>query len=467
MPMWPCSKRHTEVAPAPEERSEPPSQRKQNAAVRGLFEAPKSSKPEAVKSKSIFSSINKRRSREAGFRAQIRAMQHAMDDLHHELKTLRKSEGEESTVSQAVAEAKVAADLAAKEASKGDDEQGGRRASSWSIAMWLSSLPSISDVIAEAMLAPLHAEGLGTTDEPNEVAELCFVRALGLQDAEQGSQAVLRLLRDSPLLSKMASTLWQSAADLATARAATVHEMCGKFRDEAAFTLAYGGLDTFFGGLERLLGPPSAQLKEAMRREHCLSADSHSHFYSPNYGVNTTSEIEWHFVDDPDAPQILTKLGLTAWPHEEKLQQASDEFHERQRAARMAISDEWGSSESVSSVRSEDGKEASGAPEAAPGRASPDSIGGNSGGEAVGGEGGGGEEDPAQRMREPLSIAAFEAQWANIDLKLDEMDVDPIKEVEIVGARLYTGTRAPRMAGCWAPHACVEVALPSAPSSSS
>ena len=65
-------------------------------------------------------------------------------------------------------------------------------------------------------------------------------------------------------------------------------------------------------------------------------------------------------------------------------------------------------------------------------------------------------------MREPLSIAAFEAQWANIDLKLDEMDVDPIKEVEIVGARLYTGTR---MAACWAPHG-LQVALPSAPSSS-
>ena len=52
--------------------------------------------------------------------------------------------------------------------------------------------------------------------------------------------------------------------------------------------------------LERLLGPPSPNLLEAMRRDHCASADSFIYFQSPNYDVSTTSQIEWLFVADPD-----------------------------------------------------------------------------------------------------------------------------------------------------------------------
>ena len=44
------------------------------------------------------------------------------------------------------------------------------------------------------------------------------------------------------------------------------------------------------------MGPPSAQLHEAMQREHCNMADSHVTFTSPNYGVSTASAIEWAFV---------------------------------------------------------------------------------------------------------------------------------------------------------------------------
>ena len=117
------------------------------------------------------------------------------------------------------------------------------------------------------------------------MAELEFIRALGRGAAEEGQKAMLQMLRDGPLLSKLAERLWHGAAELAAQRAATVNELASKFRDEAAFTLAYGGLDTFFGGLERLLGPPSAQLAEAMRREHCASADSNAILASARWPI--------------------------------------------------------------------------------------------------------------------------------------------------------------------------------------
>lgn len=57
---------------------------------------------------------------------------------------------------------------------------------------------------------------------------------------------------------------------------------------------------------------PSAQLRDAMRREHCESADSEDVFESANYGVKTTPRTEFLFVTEPDS--------RTAWPCEIRLE---------------------------------------------------------------------------------------------------------------------------------------------------
>ena len=83
---------------------------------------------------------------------------------------------------------------------------------------------------------------------------------------------------------------------------------------ESAFTLSYTGLDTFFKGLESLVGIPSPNLRLAMRAEHCGAADSAQYFTTNNYGVTTTSTIEWWAVVDPAAG--LKELKLKAYPSE-------------------------------------------------------------------------------------------------------------------------------------------------------
>ena len=117
------------------------------------------------------------------------------------------------------------------------------------------------------------------------------------------------------------STAASQVRSLTRAKAATARELHAKFvEDGGTYELSFGGIDKFFGGLEGLIGPPSPQLAVAMEREHCGSVDSQAPFTTTNYGVTTTSQIEYNFVVDPD--DALRKLGLAAWPVEEKLLEA-------------------------------------------------------------------------------------------------------------------------------------------------
>ena len=82
-----------------------------------------------------------------------------------------------------------------------------------------------------------------------------------------------------------------------------------------AYTLSWlaGGLETFFGGLEGLIGTPNPKLKESMEREHTSSSDSLTEFYASNYGTATTSALEWLFVVDP------VSRPADVWPADSKL----------------------------------------------------------------------------------------------------------------------------------------------------
>jgi hypothetical protein len=53
-----------------------------------------------------------------------------------------------------------------------------------------------------------------------------------------------------------------------------------------------------------------------MEREHCASSDSDITFTTGNYGITTTSRIEWLFVSDPG--EGLKKTGRDQWPLETK-----------------------------------------------------------------------------------------------------------------------------------------------------
>ena len=77
--------------------------------------------------------------------------------------------------------------------------------------------------------------------------------------------------------------------------AAALHD---KFAVQS-FTLQLGDLDTFFGGLEGLVGAPDPKVYQAMEREHNQGADSVP-FNMPNGKARTTSAIEWRFVACPD-----------------------------------------------------------------------------------------------------------------------------------------------------------------------
>ena len=81
---------------------------------------------------------------------------------------------------------------------------------------------------------------------------------------------------------------------------ATPAELQEKFILDGAGLLKYAGLDAFFGGLERRVGAPKPHVFEAMKAEHCESADSKLDFTTSNYDVTTTSETEWRFVAEPN-----------------------------------------------------------------------------------------------------------------------------------------------------------------------
>ena len=75
---------------------------------------------------------------------------------------------------------------------------------------------------------------------------------------------------------------------------------------------AAAGLSTFFSGLEGIVGSPDPNVLEAMRAEHSNGPDSFQLFTTANYGVTTTSEIEFHFVAEPEQPPA------SGWPAETK-----------------------------------------------------------------------------------------------------------------------------------------------------
>lgn len=178
-----------------------------------------------------------------------------------------------------------------------------RRAAEATRDEWVVAQP-----VAEALLRPLGDKA------PSHVS-MAFMRELGAD-----RDAVRALLDEPAMLDRLADAVCDACDKELRGGAASAADLSSKFASEDAFTLTYGDLDTFYSGLEGRIGVPHPALREAMEEEHTHSADSADEFITSNYGVTTTSQIEWWYVVDPRGG--LRRLGISEWPaeHDSKIE---------------------------------------------------------------------------------------------------------------------------------------------------
>ena len=200
--------------------------------------------------------------------------------------------------------------MASNKRQRADGEpKDGKAAERWSASAWLASLDSNTDgnsvarVVANALL-------VGSTDASDELAALAYLMQRcpteqALADHLLATDMVPKLvaLVHSHLGKLISNTSWQAPAKLVR------HKFAG------AMEAHYAGLDDFFGGLEGQIGAPQPNALEAIEAEHLHRDDSLVNFLASNYGVRTTSSVEWFFVVEP-TPERLAKLGLPGWPIE-------------------------------------------------------------------------------------------------------------------------------------------------------
>ena len=149
---------------------------------------------------------------------------------------------------------------------------------------------------AAAALAAAKTSAAANTTAENATAETAKQAAArkaleaALEKARQvQADAVLRflkglngpgeldaLLRTEAVMDGMVDLLWQEVMQLQTAGAPTSKDIQGKFA--GSIEMSYSGLDTFFGGLEGVIGTPNAKLFAAMESEHTMGVDATQEF---------------------------------------------------------------------------------------------------------------------------------------------------------------------------------------------
>lgn len=145
--------------------------------------------------------------------------------------------------------------------------------------------------------------------------------ALGLLAAE-GQVAHLESLSIDALEADLSAAGLQGLCDvlaetlgLQQPAVQTAAELNEKFQLEALYPFSFGNVQTFFGGITALVGPPlliGGSLLKSMGYEHCQGPDStgpdsslseHEKFeqdkFTSKNGVTTTSAVEWEFVYCP------------------------------------------------------------------------------------------------------------------------------------------------------------------------
>ena len=171
--------------------------------------------------------------------------------------------------------------------------------SEWTAADWLTS-EGIHNTVSKALLGGACVD------------ELEAMRALGRLDRLEGELGGRLVTAAGSLAKLLAPRLRQ----LAMTAEATSAELQAKFSQDTHGMLEYGSLSTFFGGLEGLVGTPSHSVMSTMGEEHTARPDSKLEILTSNYGLRTTSIIEWGFVATPGSPPA------GGFPVEEKIRNA-------------------------------------------------------------------------------------------------------------------------------------------------
>eukprot|EP00446_Apocalathium_sp_SHHI-4_P080471 CAMPEP_0177501068 /NCGR_PEP_ID=MMETSP0369-20130122/37012_1 /TAXON_ID=447022 ORGANISM="Scrippsiella hangoei-like, Strain SHHI-4" /NCGR_SAMPLE_ID=MMETSP0369 /ASSEMBLY_ACC=CAM_ASM_000364 /LENGTH=401 /DNA_ID=CAMNT_0018978519 /DNA_START=30 /DNA_END=1232 /DNA_ORIENTATION=- len=183
----------------------------------------------------------------------------------------------------------------------------------WKAGQWMATLKnskglSICDILGDAVC-----------DAANQADQLSVLRSLGEED---DSTKIAERVKGE--LCEIVDVIFQGTKQLNSTKFATTQEYNEKYMQApGGFTLSYGGLDNFYGGLESQVGSPSPNFIAAMHQEHCEATDSDKDFTTGNYGVTTTSRTEFAFVFGLDGGATAAKSTLF-----EEFQRMVHEFSE-------------------------------------------------------------------------------------------------------------------------------------------
>jgi hypothetical protein len=150
----------------------------------------------------------------------------------------------------------------------------------WTVASWLRAVE----------LLPTHLKtAIGQLPEGQQLATI----------ASLDPAALAQLFTSAGLQGKVAASVIALAKAACPAPEVTGAALNDKFRSDGdVFEMAYGGLKMYHKGLGGLLGEPrmvDGSLMKGMQAEHCEGSDSRTEFTTDNYGVSTTSCLEWWY----------------------------------------------------------------------------------------------------------------------------------------------------------------------------
>ena len=224
----------------------------------------------------------------------------------------------------------------AKLAAEGTDVGG--KDVEWSATAWMRRDGTVIDAVAEALLAPLQRVAAATDATvaaggaaalPGEMQQQ-YVSGLAEQlgPPEEGATVLAGWLESAGVVHKLAAKLDKAARLLRAEveqRAESDRAAATAPGGDSKFEMAFGGLETFYGGLEKYVGLPDVPVEKALEGEHTKRCDSFRDFEATNLGITTKSIWEYWFVADPSQEKVKelarhprAPMTSGAWPREAK-----------------------------------------------------------------------------------------------------------------------------------------------------
>ena len=176
----------------------------------------------------------------------------------------------------------------------------------WSLLEWARGIGT-HRVVAAALQREMVSKGVQTDGD----SAFRFLQSLAGCDRS----VVRHSMGTAPVLEALTDLVWSAVVELQAAPGSKGATMDLQEKFSGLVELSFGGLDRFFRGLEGLIGPPSPRVHEEMADEHCDRGDSDQEFTTGNYGITTTSRLEWSFVTDLDGVPDAS-LARERWPDE-------------------------------------------------------------------------------------------------------------------------------------------------------